>query len=313
MTAAPATLVRRLVTVAGWNDRPGAPAASGGPGPKRRRPRGAFRLGQYAALAVILAMVDLPLLWMVLTSVRPDQDIVQYPPQLVPRSLTLDNFRTLFADGAFTRYLVNSGLLAVGSTVVTLVLGVFAAYAVARFGRRFRIARWFGELSLLAYLIPGILLLVPIAQLVNGAGLANQPPVLIVLYAAHMLPFAIWVLRSYFRGETVDLEEAAMVDGCSRFGALRRVVLPQALPGLVSTGVFVFNMAWSEYMFAATFLTEQSKLTLSVGVSNLLDETGVNSWGLIMAAGVVTVLPPLILYVLAQRRLVEGLGEGAVR
>lgn len=292
--------------------RAGGAAPSAAP-PRRRPRRRPPRLGQYAALLAILAVVDLPLLWMVLTAFRPDQDIVAYPPQLVPRHLTLENFRDLFADGTFLTYVANSALLGLGSTVATLVLGVFAAYTVARFGRRFRIARWFGELSLLAYLIPGILLLVPIAQLINGAGLANHLPVVVVLYTAHMLPFAIWVLRSYFRGETVDLEEAAMVDGCTRFGALRRVVLPQAVPGLVATGVFVFNMAWSEYMFASTFLTEQTKLTLSVGVTNLLDETGVNSWGLIMAAGVVTVLPPLVLFVLAQRRLVEGLGDGAVR
>ena len=188
---------------------------------------------------------------------------------------------------------------------------MFAAYSFTRF--RFRFLRGVGELSLFAYMVPPILVLVPIAQILTGLRLSNNLLALIVLYTATLLPFALWVLRSYFHGITVELEQAAMVDGCTRFGAFIRVVVPQAVPGLISTAVFTFNAAWSEYLFASTLMTSPKSLTLSPGLALLLDQTGVYSWGVLMAGSVIVVAPVVVLFVIAQKQLVGGLGEGAVK
>ncbi|NBE50711.1 carbohydrate ABC transporter permease [Streptomyces boluensis] len=265
----------------------------------------------YLCLALVVAVADLPLLWIVLTALKPDAEIIAYPPSFWPGELTFDNFRTLFEISQFSAYLRNSLLVSVGATALTVLLGVCAAYALVRF--RIPGLRWVGELSLFAYLVPPILVLVPVAQVVARFGLANNLGALVVLYTATLLPFALWTLRSYFHGLTVELEEAAMVDGCTRFGAFVRVVLPQAVPGVIATSVFTFNAAWSEYLFASTLLADPEKFTVSQGLSLLMDQTSVYSWGVLMAAALVIVTPVLVLFVLVQKFLVGGVGQGAVK
>ena len=279
--------------------------------PRRRARTGPFRFGQYGLLLLVLAVADLPLVWIVLTAFKSDQEIVAFPPTIIPKELTLENFENLFLISPFASYLTNSLIVAVATTALTVLLGMFAAYSLTRF--RFRFLRGVGELSLFAYMVPPILVLVPIAQILTGLRLSNNLLALIVLYTATLLPFALWVLRSYFHGITVELEQAAMVDGCTRFGAFIRVVVPQAVPGLISTGVFTFNAAWSEYLFASTLMTSPTSLTLSPGLALLMDQTGVYSWGVLMAGSVIVVVPVVALFVIAQKQLIGGLGEGAVK
>ena len=271
----------------------------------------AARVGQYVLLLFIVAASISPLVWMVLTSLKPDMEIISYPPTLLPSSYTLRNYQTLFVISEFATYLRNSVLVATVTTAATLLCGLTAAYALSRF--RFRFLQGLGEISLFAYMVPPILLLVPIAQIITRLGLGNNLLALIVLYTATLLPFALWVLRSYFNGLAPDVEQAALVDGASRARAFRDVVVPQTLPGVISTGVFTFNAAWSEYLFASTLMTSPSKVTLSPGLALLLDQTGVYSWGLLMAGSVIVVAPVLVLFTIVQRQLVSGLGEGAVK
>jgi ABC-type glycerol-3-phosphate transport system permease component len=286
-------------------------ARAGRQRPARARLMSPFRAGQYALLSIVIVISDLPLVWIVLTSIKPDTEIAAYPPSLLPAHPTLQNFENLFRISSFGVYLVNSLVVSVVATALTVVLGMFAAYAFTRF--RFRFLRGLGEVSLFAYMVPPILILVPIAQIITGLRLANNLLALSVLYTATLLPFALWVLRSYFHGITIELEQAAMIDGCTRFGAFMRVVVPQAIPGLISTAVFTFNAAWSEYLFASTLLTSPKSLTLSPGLALLMDQTGVYSWGVLMAASVIVTLPVVILFVIAQKQLVSGLGEGAIK
>lgn len=280
--------------------------------PRRRGTR--FTLGrllQYVALVFVVLTSVVPLYWIVVNSIRPDREIAAYPPTFVPKSLTLQHFRDLFEVYGFQQYLVNSMVVSTSATAVALVLGVMAAYAMSRF--RYRIVRAVGEISLLAYLLPAILVLVPITQILIGNGLGDNRIALAVLYAATLLPFALWILRSYFSGLGLETEEAAMVDGCTRFGAFLRVVLPQALPGIASTAIFTFNAAWSEYLFASTLMTSNEKLPANPAVFLLMGHMGTESWGLLMAAAITIILPVLILFFLAQRWLVSGLSEGAVK
>jgi len=266
---------------------------------------------QYALLVFTVALTALPLLWMVLSSLKPDRETAAYPPTLWPRTFTLANYQTLFRVSDFGSYLQNSAFLATATTALTLVLATLAAYALTRFA--FGFLRALGELSLLAYMVPPILLLVPIARIVTGAHMANSLPALVIVYTANMLPFGLWILRSYFEGISIELEHAAMVDGCTRFGAFYRVILPQALPGIISTGIFTFNAAWSEYLFASTLLNGGDRMTLSPGLALLMDQTGVYSWGMLMAAACLVTVPVIVLFVIAQKQLVSGWGEGALK
>ena len=270
-----------------------------------------LRVAQYALLALVVAVMDAPLLWMILSSLKPDSENSAYPPTFLPQTWTLQEYVDLFRISDYGSYLGNSAFLAVGATLATLVLATMAGYALTRF--RLPLIQPIGEVALFAYLIPPILLLVPIARLVAAAGLANDRLALLIIYTANMLPFGLWVLRAHFQGIAADLEDAAMIDGCSRFGAFVRVIIPQAVPGLISAGVFTFNASWSEYLYASTLMNSPEKLTLSPGLALLMDQTGVYSWGVLMAGSVVMVLPVVLLFALAQHQLVGGLGEGAVK
>jgi ABC-type glycerol-3-phosphate transport system permease component len=168
-------------------------------------------------------------------------------------------------------------------------------------------------LSLLAYLVPAILVLIPITQFLFSNGWGDNRIALTVLYAGIFLPFTIWLLRSYFQGVGVEVEEAAMIDGCSRIGAFLRVVIPQAIPGIVSTGIFTFNATWSEYLFVSSLMTTNSKLTANPAVFLLMGHMGTTSWGLLMSAAVIIVLPVLVLFFVAQRWVVSGISDGSVK
>ena len=273
--------------------------------------RTAGRTVQYIALFTVVMTAIVPLYWIVVNAIRPDSEIAAYPPTVFPKELTLKHFQDLFEVYGFQQYLTNSLIVSSIATVIALIFGVMAAYAMSRF--EFKGVRAVGELSLLAYLLPPILVLVPITQILFGNGLGDNRAALAVLYVATLLPFALWILRSYFSGLGVDTEEAAMIDGCTRFGAFIRVVLPQTLPGIASTAIFTFNAAWSEYLFASTLMTSNDKLPANPAVFLLMGHMGTESWGLLMAAALTIILPVMILFFMAQKWLVAGLTEGAVK
>lgn len=273
--------------------------------------RTAGRTIQYIALFTVVMTAIVPLYWIVVNAIRPDSEIAAYPPTVFPKELTLKHFQDLFEVYGFQQYLTNSLIVSSIATVIALVFGIMAAYAMSRF--EFKGVRAVGELSLLAYLLPPILVLVPITQILFGNGLGDNRAALAVLYVATLLPFALWILRSYFSGLGVDTEEAAMIDGCTRFGAFVRVVLPQTLPGIASTAIFTFNAAWSEYLFASTLMTSNDKLPANPAVFLLMGHMGTESWGLLMAAALTIIMPVMILFFIAQKWLVAGLTEGAVK
>lgn len=296
----------------------GASRATAAPGTPTRRPRGRHALTrgivralQYIALGVVVFVSAFPLVWAVINSVRPNSEIVAYPPKLIPRELTLEHVKALFELYSFEQYLWNSLVVSSVSTIGALVLGTTAAYAMTRFD--LPAVRAMSVVSLLAYLVPTILVLIPITQFFFSNGWGDNRVALMVLYTATFLPFTIWLLRSYFQGVGAEVEEAAMIDGCSRLGAFLRVVLPQALPGIVSTGIFAFNATWSEYLFVSTLMTTNSKLTANPAVFLLMGHMGTTSWGLLMSAAVIIVLPVLLLFFIAQRWVISGISDGSVK
>jgi multiple sugar transport system permease protein len=269
------------------------------------------RAGNYLLMLFFVVLMASPLLWMFISSIKTNQESTAWPPTLLPKQPTFDAYRDLFQISAFGTYLRNSVIVSVIATAAVIVFSLCAAYAMSRF--RFRLLRGLGEISLFAYMVPPILLLVPIARMVTNLGLANNLVALVLLYTATQLPFGLWILRSYVNGIAIDLEQAAMVDGATRFMAFRHIIVPQTLPGIISTAVFTFNACWSEYLFASTLMTSPKRLTLSPGLTLLLDQTGVYSWAMLMAGSVVVVLPVIVLFIIVQKGLVSGMGEGALK
>jgi multiple sugar transport system permease protein len=268
-------------------------------------------LGSVALWLLVLIVVG-PLAWAALSSFKPDVETSTFPPTILPHQVTLQNYQKLFTVLPFTTFFVNSLLVALATSVLTILLSASAAYSTARF--RSPIAEATSAIGLVAYMLPGILIVVPVFAVAQAIHALDSLPALVVIYAAYFVPFGVWQLRSYFAGIPIELEDAAMVDGASRLEAFYMVVLPQALPGLIATGIWTFTVAWNEYLFASLLLYTQSHQTLSIGLSTVLvSDNNLYSWGVLMAACTLMTVPVMVIFMVIQRRLVAGLSSGAVK
>ncbi len=265
----------------------------------------------YTLLILAVVWAILPLLWIFISSIKPDTETYAFDQTFLPRQPTLENYVTLFKVTRFGLWMKNSTILSAATTLLVLVLSATTAYAMTRF--RFPLSEFFGRMTLLAYMMPPIILVVPVFFVLFKLGLVNSQIGLLLVYTGTRLPVGLWMLRSYFHGIPIELEEAAMVDGATRFQAFRKVVLPQALPGLISTGIFTFSVTWQEFLFASVLIFSAKKQTLSAGVATFMSEDWIYSWGVLMAAAVMISLPLVLFYIFLQRYLIAGWGGGAVK
>jgi ABC-type glycerol-3-phosphate transport system permease component len=273
---------------------------------------------RYAALALynlavwgaVLA-IAFPLFWMLSTALKPDAETFAMPPTLWPSHPTLDQFRRLLAETPFITYFINSVIVGVCTTVVVVAVAVLGAYGLVRF--RFPGREAIAHLVLFTYLLPAVLLLLPLYLIIARLGLANSLAGLVIAYTTFALPFALWLLRSFIAAIPIDLEEAAMVDGAGRMRAFVEVVVPQALPGIISTALFTFILSWNEYLYAMVFINQDSSKTLPPGVLTMLNQNQNVEWALLMAASVLMALPVLLLFAFLQSHLTRGFGAGAVK
>ncbi|MBS1253246.1 MAG: Inner membrane ABC transporter permease protein YcjP [Anaerolineales bacterium] len=249
--------------------------------------------------------------WVFVSSIKPDTETYAFEQTILPRHPTLQNYVTLFRITQFGRWLKNSAILSTLTTLLVIAFSATAAYAMTRF--RFRLFDLLGRMTLLAYMMPPIILVVPIFFVLFQLGLTNSRIGLLLVYTGIRLPVGLWMLRSYFQGIPIELEEAAMIDGATRFEAFRKVILPQAMPGMISTGIFTFSVTWQEFLFASILIFSAKKQTLSAGVSTFLSEDWIYSWGVLMAAGVMISLPLAVFYIFLQRYLIAGWGGGAMK
>lgn len=259
------------------------------------------------ALIVLLAIG--PFAWMILTSLTPSAAIVAQGVSLGPSGWSADNYTRLLRQTSFLDNMGHSFIVAVGTVVLGLLVSVTAAYAFSRF--RFAGRRAFMLQFLLVNMFPVVLLILPLFVMMRRFGILDTHIGLIIANATTAIPFAVWMLTSYVGAIPKSLDEAAMIDGCSRLTAMRRVVLPLALPGIISTGIYIFITAWNEYLYALT-LGGRNVRTVTVAIQTLIGEFQIE-WGLLAAGGVVGALPVTILFLLVQRRLVGGLTQGAVK
>jgi multiple sugar transport system permease protein len=257
-----------------------------------------------------LAFALLPLYWLVKISLTPDKLLYTEGVALWPSRMTLANFDFVLLNSMFPTFFLNSVIVSLGTAAVVTVLAAGAGYAFSRFRFRGRYALMF--VLLLTQMFPLVMLIAPIYRLMAPLGLTDNLIGLIIVYTAFNTPFASFLMQSFFDGIPKDLEEAAMIDGCTRLMALRRVILPLTLPGLGATLGFVFTAAWSELLFALMLINSDSQKTFAVGLLTFVTKFSVG-WGQMMAASVLALIPAVLFFVFIQRYLVQGLTTGAVK
>ncbi len=258
----------------------------------------------------LFALWAFPFYWMVNSALKRPEDILTYVPKFVPWPPTLENFATAIGQAHFGEFLRNSLVIAGSTIAIAILVGTLAAVTVSRI--RFRGRMGFLLLVAIAQMAPFEGLLIPIYLVIRQTPLYNTIPSLIVVYFIFVLPFTIWSLRGFVDGIPIDLEEAAMVDGCSRLGAFRHVIFPLLVPGMVATAIFGFITAWNEFLYANAFMTDVQNYTLPVWLANFRTNFGVD-WGGTMAAATLFTLPVLLFFLIVQDRMVGGLNAGAVK
>lgn len=277
--------------------------------PVRRRSRLGPRLriaGGILASAVFL----FPVFWMVLSSFKEQRDIFSIPPTLF-FTPTLQHYLDNLQRADILRRLANTVIVATGAGLISIVVGSMAGYALARI--RLRGANAIGVLILLSRGVPPIALAVPMFLVARSLGVTDQHLTLILAYCTFLIPYVMWLMRGFFIALPRELEESAMIDGCSRFGAFVKIIVPIAMPGLLSTLIFSIVLAWEELLFALV-LTNRHAATIPVAIAGIAGdtETGAN-WGALTAVGTITVVPVILFALLAQKWLIRGLAEGAVK
>jgi N,N'-diacetylchitobiose transport system permease protein len=268
------------------------------------------KVGWNALALLVLVVMVFPVYWMVATAFKPGRDTLSYTPQFFPAHPTLQNF-TDAIHRAFFWDAVKNSLIVVGAVVAfSLVLAFLAALALAKF--RFYGRRPFIVLILGVQMVPLTALIIPLYIMMSDVGQVNKLTGVIVMYLTFVLPFTVWTLRGFLLGVPKELEEAAMVDGSTRFGAFVRILLPLVAPGLVATSLFAFIQAWNEFIIAYVFLHSPEKQTLMVWLASFTSLKG-TEWGPLMAGATLTSIPVIAFFVIVQRRIAFGLTAGAVR
>lgn len=260
-------------------------------------------------VVLIILLAIGPFVWMILTSLTPTAQLSASGVSLSPSGWSIDNYARLLRQTSFLHNMLDSLIIAGGTVVLGLVVSVTAAYALSRFrfaGRKLIMLQF-----LLVNMFPIVLLILPLFVLMRKIGILDTHVGLILANSTVAIPFAVWMLTSYVGAIPRSLDEAAMIDGCSRLQALRRIVLPLAMPGIISTGIYIFITAWNEYLYALT-LGGRNVRPVTVAIQTLIGEYQIE-WGLLAAGGVVGALPATLLFLLVQRRLIGGLTQGAVK
>ncbi len=264
----------------------------------------------YGMAATLLFMCGFPLLFMFMTTLKPDGEIITATPTLFTSSPHLDHYIRLFATTKFLIYFRNSIVVAGSATLLCVTVATLAGYGITRF--RFKGREGIAGIMLFTYMFAPIMIIVPFFILMRGYGLQNSHLGLVLAYTTFALPFSMWLLRSFFQSIPIELEQAAMTDGASRPQAVLFVIVPLALPGIIAVSIFSFIVAWNDYIFTRVLITSNDLKTLPVGLSDMVNSTLID-WGMILAGGVVITIPALLFFIVIQRYLISGWGAGAVK
>ncbi len=264
----------------------------------------------YAVLMIAAIIILFPIYWMVASSLKPQNEMFARHMTMLPINWTLENYINVWVNTDFPTYFFNSFKVASITTACSVIVSMYAAYAIARINFRGRYA--FGLVLLVTQMFPHIMLVVPLFLIIQRLGLFNTHAALIIAYTAFSLPFSIWMLRGFFEAIPKELEDAAAIDGASQLGTFHKIILPLAGPGLAAVAMYTFIRAWNEFLFALVFLQSSSLRTLPLGLASFQEEYTYR-WDLMLAGGSIIAVPVLFFFLLMQRFIVQGLVGGAVK
>jgi multiple sugar transport system permease protein len=269
----------------------------------------------YLPMAVFIVFTLFPFYWMAVTALRPDHELYRTWRQASATPFwtlepTLEHFKGLLATTAFPHWLWNTMLIAIVSTVISLICGMFAGYALARL--KFRGSEFLGTAIFVTYLVPQTLLFIPLADIIRDLHLGNTPWALMLTYPTFLIPFCTWLLMGYFKTIPKELEECARIDGATRFGAMVRIIFPVAVPGILSAGIFAFTLSWNEFIYALIFMSSAELKTVPVGVVSELIRGDIFFWGQLMAGALLGSIPVALVYSFFVEYYVTGL-TGSVK
>ncbi|WP_293857808.1 carbohydrate ABC transporter permease [uncultured Alsobacter sp.] len=264
----------------------------------------------YALLAVAVTVILFPVFWMASSSLKPQSELFARNMTMLPVRWTLENFRNVWEGTAFPTYFWNSFKVSALSTACSVIISMYAAYAIARI--KFAGSYAFSLLLLITQMFPHILLVIPLFVIIQKLGLFNTHTALVIAYTSFSIPFTVWMLRGFFEAIPAELEEAAVIDGASMMGTFHRIILPLAGPGIAAVTMFGFIRGWNEFLFALVLLQNHDLFTLPIGLASFQEEYTFR-WDLILAGASIITLPVLFFFLVMQRFIVQGLLGGAVK
>lgn len=266
------------------------------------------RLLLVGAMGLTIFIITFPFYWLAISSLKSRREL--FTVDLWPAVLTIENYSNLWDQSAFNGYFLNSVLVAVVVTIVTICVAVLGAFSLVFF--RYPGRELGGRLILFAYMFPGVVIIIPVSNTMNSLRLADSVLGVMIVELVLTVPFGVWMLRGFFMDIPRELEEAAIVDGASKMRALIGILLPSAVPGIIAVAVFTFIFSWNEYLYPLVLINSEASKTLPLGIAGFMGQLTVQ-WGPLLASGVVSTVPILILFVFLQRFLIEGLTAGAVK
>jgi multiple sugar transport system permease protein len=263
----------------------------------------------FGGLAIFTIWTIFPIIWIIETSLKPNKDLYT-TATLIPQRVTLVHYHEVVDKTPFFTYFKNSLIVSLSTTAIAMVIGVLSAYAITRLA--FRGRAFMARATIVTYLVPGTLLFIPVFQIAQQLHLTDKASGLIVIYLIFTVPFCTWLAISYFNTIPSELEDAALVDGASRFQSLTRIIIPLALPALAVIALFAFTNSWNEFLFALLLIGRDSQKTIPAGLVSFINGD-VYQWGALMASSLIASLPPILIYIIAQKWVVSGLAGGAVK
>ena len=264
----------------------------------------------YVYLTILAVVATFPLLWIILSSIKAKGEMMGDPTAILPKSLTLDNFRTVIDQLHFGTNIVNSIIVAGCTTLIAIIISALGAYGVVRFFHKF--GKIMTRVLITTYMFPPILLAVPYSIIMGKLGMMNSRVGLVIVYLSISVPYAVWLLVGFFQTVPLEIEEAARVDGANKLQVFVKVVLPIVAPGIVAVAIYTFINVWNEFLYSLILINSSSKMTVAVALKSLGGQE-VLDWGVMMAASTLVVIPSVVFFMLIQKKIAGGLASGSIK